>query len=94
MAPAIRTFMGRGPVPPRAAGVLAARFTMKGPRTLFLLARAEFGEGAWRVTLLIGKGSADMYAAATANAVLRFQPGAGTVEAGTPIEFEWLLGCG
>ncbi|NUM53183.1 MAG: molybdopterin molybdotransferase MoeA [Candidatus Hydrogenedentes bacterium] len=92
VAPALRKFMHCDPVPPRIEGVLAASFTVKGPRTLFQLARAEHRDAAWRVTPLVGRGSADMYAAATANALLRFEPGVGSVEAGTRIEFEWLLG--
>ena len=92
VAPAVRKSMNLAPLPPRIDGVLAVPCTMKGPRTLFQLARAEHQDGAWRVTPLLGKGSADMYAGATANAVLRFGPGMGTLPAGSPVDFEWLLG--
>lgn len=92
VTPAVRRFMGHDPTPPKFAGVLATPFTMKGPRTLFQLARADHWDGAWRITPLLGKGSADMYAAATANVMLQFEPGAGTLGSGTRVEFEWLLG--
>jgi molybdopterin molybdotransferase len=92
VAPAIRKFMHQEPVPPKMPGVLAAPYVMKGPRTVFQLARAENKDNTWRVTPLMGKGSADMYSVATANALLQFAPGSGTIDAGTAIQFEWLLG--
>lgn len=92
VAPAIRKFMRREPVPAKISGTLAIPYVMKGPRTVFQLARSESRDGAWSVTPLLGKGSADMYAGATANAMLRFEPGSGTIDAGSPIQFEWLLG--
>jgi molybdopterin molybdotransferase len=92
VAPAIRKMMLREPVPPLASGVLTAPYVMKGPRTMFQLARAEHRDMVWLVTPLMGKGSADMYSVATANALLRFAPGSGTIDAGTEVQFEWLLG--
>ena len=92
VAPAIRKFMHHEPLPPKATGTLAAPYVMKGPRTVFQLARAEHRDNAWIVTPLLGKGSADMYAGSTANCMLRFEPGCGTVDSGSAIEFEWLLG--
>jgi molybdopterin molybdotransferase len=92
VAPAMRKFMHREPVPPAISGTLAVPYVMKGPRTVFQLARADWRNNMWHVTPLMGKGSADMYAGATANAMLRVAAGSGTIDAGTPIQFEWLLG--
>lgn len=91
IGPAIRKFMGRPALPPRYSGILAEPFAMKGPRTLFQLSRAECDGGQWRITPLKGKGSADLYSAARANALARFEPGAGILEAGAPINFEMTL---
>lgn len=92
VAPAIRKFMRHAAVPPGTVGKLAVPYAMKSPRTVFQLARVEFADGNWQVTPVIGKGSADMYAGATANAMVRFDPGAGTLPCGTAIQFDWLLG--
>ena len=92
VAPAMRKFMHREPFPAGATGTLAVPYVMKGPRTVFQLARAEMRDGAWSVTPLLGKGSADIYAGAIANAMLRIEPGSGTLAVGTPIQFDWLLG--
>lgn len=89
--PAIRKFMGRPPIPHRYSGILAESFAMKGPRTLFQLARAERNGGEWCVTPIKGKGSADLYSAGRANALARFEPGSGVVEAGSSITFELTL---
>ena len=91
IAPAARRFMGRQPFLPKAQGTLTHDFTMKGPRSVFQLARAEHHDGAWRVTPLAGKGSADIYTVSRANALLRFEPDTGTHPAGTTVAFEWLL---
>jgi len=92
VAPAIRKFIHHEPLPPKTTGTLAAPYVMKGPRTVFQLARAGHRDGAWIVTPLLGKGSADMYAGSSANCMLRFEPDCGTVDSGSAIEFEWLLG--
>ncbi|MDZ4859530.1 MAG: molybdopterin molybdotransferase MoeA [Candidatus Hydrogenedentes bacterium] len=91
VAPAIRARMHGVPVPPRAHGVLEDAYVMKGPRTVFQLGRAEDVDGTWRVRYFAGKGSADIYTGATANALLRFDPGQGMVQAGEAVDFEWLL---
>lgn len=92
VAPAARVFMHRPPDPLRSAGRLTEAFVMKGPRTVFQLARADDANGEWQVRPLLGKGSADMYSASTANCVLRFEPESGTTPAGAAVSFEWLLG--
>ncbi|HRI89604.1 MAG TPA: hypothetical protein PK869_15130, partial [Candidatus Hydrogenedentes bacterium] len=89
---ALRRQMGMNHIVTPLNGALAAPYAMKGPRTVFQLARAEHDGTCWQVSPLLGKGSADMYVGARANALLRFEPGIGTLAAGTQEQFEPLIG--
>jgi len=89
---ALRRQMGMNHIVTPLNGALAAPYAMKGPRTVFQLARAEHDGTCWQVSPLLGKGSADMYVGARANALLRFEPGIGTLEAGSQVQFEPLIG--
>jgi molybdopterin molybdotransferase len=91
VAPAVRKMMGLEPLIPPAFGVLTKAITIKGPRTVFQLAHVMDAGDDWVVRPLKGKGSADLYSAATANAMLRFEPESGLHAAGSRIDFEWIV---
>jgi molybdopterin molybdotransferase len=90
---AIRRWTGRPPsIEPRPA-ILGAPITIRGPRTVFQLARAHMLDGINQVTPLVGRGSADIYAVCRANAMIRFEPEAGEIAAGTPVLYEPVVPC-
>ncbi|MBW7916567.1 MAG: nitroreductase family protein [Trueperaceae bacterium] len=87
---AIRGMVGLDPAPAGDTGRLAEEFRVGGRRTLFqpcLVARDESG---WAVTPVRTKGSADLFGAAVANALVRLEPGEEPHRAGTRVRFEWL----
>lgn len=88
--PAIRLREGHDPTPPGSSGRLTAPVTVRGSRTLFRLCRIARGGAGWQVTPLVGAGSADLFAAAAANALVRFEPTPLPHSAGTEVRFEWL----
>lgn len=90
VAPAVFALMGRKAERVQYRGTLRQPFSIKGSRTVFQLACAERVEDEWRVGLCLGRGSADLYAAAQANALVRFEPDAGELGEGTPVRFEFL----
>ena len=91
VTPAIRALSGRAPEPKWGVGPLAADFEAKGPRVIHQLARVERGDGGvWQVSPIVGRGSADIYSAAAANAYVRFDIDAGVIKAGENVRFEWL----
>jgi len=89
VAVAIRKLTGARPLPVSESGELTDNVTIKGPRTVFQLARVTRGAEGWLVTPLKGAGSADMHAAASANALIRFEPESGLHGAGESVDFEW-----
>lgn len=92
--PAVRALMGRGWAPPSATGRLSAPLAVKGQRTLFQLCTVLGGVAGWEVTPLTSQSSADIFAAASANALARFEPSGEPYAPGTEVCFEWLTGEG
>ncbi|MCC6488388.1 MAG: molybdopterin molybdotransferase MoeA [Candidatus Hydrogenedentes bacterium] len=90
VTPAIWKMMGKKIERDQHCGVLGMGFSVKGPRTVFQLACAERVDDSWRVTPCLGRGSADMYSAAHANALIRVAPGAGKMGEGIVVRFEFL----
>jgi molybdopterin molybdotransferase len=89
VAAAIRKMTGCVPTAPQDGGRLTDAITVTGSRTVFQLARVEPGHEGWQVTPLLGKGSADVFAPATANALVRLEPAVGEYPAGATVGFEW-----
>ena len=88
--PAIARMTGRRPEDPRFRGVLTRDLTVTSVRDLFSFARAAWVGGRLTVTPLVGKGSADIFAAATANALLSFPAGTHELSAGQEVEVHLL----
>jgi molybdopterin molybdotransferase len=89
IAAALRHHLGLPPRP-RLTGQLATGLTVTGDRLFFQLALAEWRDAAWWLTPLRGQGSADLYAATTANAMLRLVPAPDPFPPATALEFEFL----
>lgn len=87
---AIARMTGRDPEDPRFRGVLAEDLTVTSNRDLFLFARATAGEDGVAVRALRGRGSADIFAAATANALLVLPAGRHELSAGQEVVFRLL----
>lgn len=90
VGPAIRKRMGLAPSSPRALGTLTADLNVKSSRTLFTLAQVRQTPRGFQVTPLVGKGSADIFCGATANAYLRFEPGPHALPEGSTVSFSWM----
>ncbi len=90
VAPSLRLMAGLPHGPDQAPGHLTADLSTTGGRTKFLLARARERDGRLDVTPLLGKGSADIFAAPTANAYLRVPPGEQQLSAGDTIQVMWM----
>lgn len=90
---AIRKWTGRPPQVEQRSGILGAPVAIRGPRTVFQLARVHVEDGVNRVMPLVGKGSADIYAACRANAMVRFEPESREIPAGTPVLYEPIIPC-
>lgn len=89
---AIRGMVGLDPTPAGDAGRLAEVARPNGRRTVFQPCVVARDDEAWLVTPLRTKGSADLFGAAEANALVRLEPGPEPHEAGTRVRFEWLSG--
>lgn len=91
VVPVVRRIMGRADEPIRQ-GRLSTTLEVSARRTLFIQARASFeeGEGEARLTPLLGKGSADIFAGLDANAYLRLPPGEHRLQPGAPVSFQRL----
>lgn len=88
---ALRRTMGMAPEPRWTfEGRLTSAVRGAGPRTAFLLCRAERAAEGWRVTPLKGKGTADIHSVCSANAYIRVDPGQESVAADSMIAFEWV----
>jgi len=90
VAPAVRKMTGHDGLRPVLHGILTETMTIKGSRTYFQLAIARYESNDWHVAPCIGRGSADMYSAVSANAMIRFEPDSGEVRGGTTVRFELL----
>jgi molybdopterin molybdotransferase len=92
VASAARKMMGLPAVTPPLIGLLTETFEVGGGRVVFQLARARRdADGTWRVMPLRGRGSADLIHPATANTIVRFDPGC-EAEGGRSVLFELLHG--
>lgn len=90
VAPALRRLVGRSPATRTLLGALASPVRSASDRVQFLLADATGTADGHRVTPLRGRGSADLFANATANAFVRLEPGDHDLDAGALVPFEWL----
>jgi len=88
--PAIRVSMGQAPEPPTSTGSLTEPITVGGSRSTFRLCRVTRGEAGWQVTPVGNRGSADVFAAAAADALVRLEPAPEPYPPGTAVRFEWL----
>ncbi len=88
--PAIAKMVGRDTEDPRFSGALARDLTVKSKRDLFLFARAEADGDELRVHPLAGRGSADIFTPARANALLTFPAGRHELTAGQQVAFRLL----
>ena len=70
--PVVRKLMGKSFTPPPLQGKLTEYVTKKGKRTFFQLVKVKRGaDGSYLLTPLIGKGSADIHTAATAEGYIK-----------------------
>ncbi len=87
---AIARMTGRDPEDPRFRGTLAEDLTVTSKRDLFVFARVVAGAEGVVVRPLAGRGSADIFSAATANALLGFPAGHHELVAGQEVVFRTL----
>ena len=90
VAPSLRRMAGLQIRLDYRQGRLTAPLQTRGGRAKFLLARALDQRDGLEVTPLLGMGSADIFAAPTANAYLHLPPGDQHLEAGDPVDFQWM----
>ncbi len=90
VTPAVRKMSGHDGLRPVLTGTLTETMVVKGTRTVFQLAIARYESNEWYVVPCKGRGSADIYTAVGANAMIRFEPDSGEVRGGTPVRFELL----
>jgi molybdopterin molybdotransferase len=89
IAPAIRKMMGKDPSPRVGEGRLATSVEPRGSRTRFMPCRTVPVDDGWKINVLNGKGSADIFASCPANSYIRVEPGTETLQEGTLVPFEW-----
>jgi len=87
---AIARMTGKDPRQPRLVGVLNEDVTYESARDLFAFVCADWDGSTIRVTPLLGKGSADVFAPARANALLRLAAGKHKLSRGDQLEIEIL----
>ena len=96
VAPALRVYMNKSPEPRRERATLTTALSGDRTRTTFALATLRGGGGEadarWWAEPVRLRGSADLYSAAKANALLRVEPGQ-TLAAGSEVVADWLVGC-
>jgi molybdopterin molybdotransferase len=94
VAAAARKWMGRAAAPRRDRGLLLEPLPRADDRTLLQLVRARPGSDGerWVVIPVHGRGSADVFNAAHANAYVVVRSGQPAMQAGTGVEFEWFGG--
>ncbi len=90
--PALRKLMGFDPPSPRLSGVLTSAIKGRGTFTWFATGIAEHVDGGCRVTPHVGRGAADMFTTASANALIHVPPGA-ELAAGDTVNFQPMPGC-
>lgn len=91
VAPALRRCRGLDARPRAELARLATDLSHEDARTAFVLAHATRVEpGGFRVGVLAGAGSADLFTPAAANAYLRLAPGRTAMRAGDPVAIDWI----
>lgn len=88
--PAIARMSGRNPYPPMLRGALSRDVTYRSKRHLWAFVHARWEDEAWVVTPLPGRGSADVFAPARANAVISMPAGAHEFSGGQEVSFHLL----
>jgi len=91
--PALRKLMAFEPPAPEYSGELLASVSGRGRFTYYATAHATRGERCWQVKPVAGKGSADMYSTASANALIHVPPGA-DLSVGERVTFQLFPGQG
>ncbi len=91
--PAIAMMAGRDPAEPRYTGRMARDTVFRSKRDLFAFVRADWDGGDLCITPLPGKGSADVFAPASANALLLLPAGTHEINQGDEVQV-CLLGPG
>jgi molybdopterin molybdotransferase len=87
---AIAKMVGRPTDDPHLRGVLTRDLSVRAKRDLFVFARAEATADGVEVRALTGRGSADVFAPAQANALLSFPAGSHSLAAGQEVVFRLL----
>jgi molybdopterin biosynthesis enzyme len=87
---AVARMMGRQEDDPVYTGVLQGAITYRAKRDLFAFARATWDGPTFSVTPLPGRGSADVFAPAMANALIYTPAGTRVLEQGDEVEFRFL----
>jgi len=88
--PAIARMTGRSPHQPLLQGALVRDVTYSSKRHLWVFVRARWDGAAWAVTPLPGRGSADVFAPALANAVISLTAGTHELSQGQSVSFHLL----
>ena len=88
--PAIARMTGRSPDQPMERGTLVRDVTYHSKRHLWVFVHARWDGDAWVVTPLPGRGSADVFAPALANAVISLTAGNHELSQGQAVSFHLL----
>jgi molybdopterin molybdotransferase len=88
--PAIARMTGRSPHQPMQRGTLVRDVTYRSKRHLWAFVHVAWVGDTWRVTPLPGRGSADVFAPAVANAVISMPAGAHEFAGGDEVSFHLL----
>ncbi len=88
--PAVARMTGRSPDEPRHRGALVRDVTYTSKRHLWAFVHAAWDGDAWAVTPLPGRGSADVFAPAVANAVISLTAGTHELRQGQELDFHLL----
>ncbi len=88
--PAIRKLTGQHPVAPGGSGRLTESTIVRGDRLWYALVRVERDQAGFAVTPIHGRGSADVFAAGCANAMVCFEPSV-KYPKDSSIDFEWIM---
>lgn len=95
VAAAIRCMEGSVPLQQSLPGRLTGLVSAKSGRTWFIAARVQEPDdaaGGWQVQPLPGTSSADVFAAAAANAYVEIPPGGDDLPEGSDVTFTWIAG--
>jgi molybdopterin molybdotransferase len=94
VAPAIARMSGMPALPRVETGRLMKPLRADAARTVFQLCRVVRADDGWQVQPLTGKGSADIFTACPANALVRVEPGQEGIARNSEVVFTWLAARG